>query len=228
MPTNTRLVWDLPLRLFHWLFAASIFASWGAAKFDYMEIHMALGYWMIGLLAFRVLWGFIGPRHARFSSFIAGPGTVWQYLKGMRNSTVQSIGHNPAGGIMVIVMLLLVAIQTTTGLFATDDIIWTGPYNSAVSGATAQRLTAIHHWNFNLILAAIALHIAAIAFYALIKKHTLVRSMLSGTKPAAVVPEHEAISSSQLVKALVVILISCALVYWLLHAAPPPAENVLG
>ncbi len=228
MSTETRLVWDLPLRLFHWLFAASIFASWGAAKFDYMEIHLCLGYWMIGLLAFRVLWGFIGPRHARFSSFIAGPRTVLQYLKGMRGPTVQSVGHNPAGGLMVIVMLLLVAIQAATGLFATDDIIWTGPYNPAVSNAMAERLTAIHHWNFNLILAAIALHLAAIGFYAAVKKHNLVISMLSGTKPATVVPDHEAISSSQLIKALVVILISCALVYWLLHAAPPPPADALG
>ena len=114
---------------------------------------------------------------------------------------IQTVGHNPLGGIMVIVMLVLVAFQGATGLFASDDIVWTGPYNGAVSEATADKLTSFHHLNFNIILAAVALHIMAIAFYFLVKKQNLVGAMLHGKKAADFVPEHEAITKSELVKA---------------------------
>jgi cytochrome b len=229
MAEETRLVWDLPLRLFHWLLVLSMAASWGTAElgFDWMQIHMYLGYWTLGLVLFRIIWGFIGPRHARFSSFLTGPAGVWRYAKALAAGTmIQTVGHNPLGGIMVIVMLLLVAFQAGTGLFATDDIVWTGPYNAAVSGSTAHRLTALHHLNFNIILAAVALHIMAIAFYYLVKKQNLVGAMLHGKKPADFVPEHEAITRSEIVKAVVVVVISAGLVYWLISAAPvPPDDN---
>jgi cytochrome b len=221
-----RLVWDLPLRLFHWLLVLSLAASWGTAElgFDWMQIHMYLGYWTIGLLVFRIIWGFIGPRHARFASFLTGPQGLWRYARGLAAGTmIQTAGHNPLGGISVIVMLVLVGFQAGTGLFATDDIVWTGPYNPAVSGAMADKLTSLHHANFNIILAAVALHILAITFYFLVKKQNLVGAMLHGKK---VVPPHEAISKSEIVKAIIVIAISAGLVYWLLSAAPtPPSDN---
>ncbi len=227
---SRRLVWDLPLRLFHWLFAVSILASWatGKAGFEWTPWHMRLGYWMIGLLIFRVTWGFIGPRHARFSSFLASPRRAWSYLRGLfgAGTVLHSVGHNPLGGLMVILMLALVAFQATTGLFSTDDIVWTGPYNPSVSGATAQLLTKLHHANFNLILAAVALHVSAILFYAFVKKQNLVGAMINGWKPAEAVPAEEAIESSELLKALIVIVCSSAVVYLLLSAAPPaPASN---
>jgi len=227
---SRRLVWDLPLRLFHWLFAVSILASWatGKAGFEWTPWHMRLGYWMIGLLIFRVIWGFIGPRHARFSSFLASPRKTWSHLRGLfgAGTLLHSVGHNPLGGLMVIVMLALVAFQATTGLFSTDDIVWTGPYNPSVSSATAQFLTKLHHANFNLILAAVALHVSAILFYAFAKKQNLVGAMLTGWKPAEAVPAEEAITSSELLKALIVIACSSLVVYVLLSSAPPaPAGN---
>ena len=227
MAEERRLVWDLPLRLFHWLLVLSLAALWatGEAGFDWMQYHMYLGYWTLGLIVFRLIWGFVGPRHARFSSFVASPAALWRYARGLVAGTlVQTVGHNPLGGIMVIVMLVLVCFQVTTGLFATDDILWTGPYNGAVSGATADRLTSLHHLNFNFILAAVALHIMAIAFYFLVKKQNLVGAMLHGKKPSAYVAEHEAIPKSQILKAIVVIAISAALVYWLISAAPEPPD----
>jgi len=228
MTEDKRLVWDLPLRVFHWLFAVSIFASWATAQpgSDWMKVHMRLGYWMIGLLVFRIIWGFIGPRHARFTSFLKGPTTVWGYAKGLvarAGSVAESVGHNPLGALMVVAMLLLAAFQVTTGLFASDDIAWTGPYYPKVSDATAQRLTAWHHANFNLILAAIGLHVIAIVYYTFIKRQPLVPAMLSGYKPAAAVPSHAAIGSSELMKAALVIAIAAAAVYALLSAAPPAA-----
>lgn len=222
MANEKRLVWDLPLRVFHWLFATSIFASWYTAEVDEMEIHFWLGYFMIGLVVFRLIWGFIGPKHARFSSFLKSPPAIWGYLKGKSPHTV---GHNPLGGLMVIAMILLVGAQAATGLFATDDIIWAGPYNPSVSGETAEGLTAFHHYNFNVILGAIVLHLLAIAFYAFGKRQNLIPPMLHGHKLATLVPEHEAIASSQLLKAAIVIAVSGGAVWWLVSAAPPPVDS---
>lgn len=224
-----RLVWDLPLRAFHWLFAASILASWGTAKlgFTWMPWHIRLGKWMMGLLVFRIVWGFIGPRHARFTSFLKGPSAVARYAKGLagRGEGLASVGHNPLGGLMVIIMLLLAAFQVATGLFATDDIAYTGPFNSAVSGGTASLLTHLHQINFNLIWAAIALHIGAITYYAFVKRQNLVPAMLHGWKPAEAVPAGEAITSSELWKALVVMIVAAAIVYGILSLAPASAPD---
>jgi cytochrome b len=220
MAEERRLVWDLPVRLFHWLLVLSMIASYVTAKigFETMQIHMYLGYWTTGLIVFRVLWGFVGPKHARFSSFLRGPVGIWRYARALGAGTmIESAGHNPLGGLSVILLLALVAFQVGTGLFATDDIVWTGPYNGAVSGEWAQRLTAWHHMNFNFILAAVALHLMAIAFYFLVKKQNLIGAMVHGKKP---VPANDAITKSEIVKAIIVIAIAAALVYWLLAAAP--------
>jgi cytochrome b len=226
--TSSRLVWDLPLRLFHWLFALSIVASYVTAKlgFDWMQYHFYLGYFMIGLLIFRVVWGFIGPRHARFSSFLARPSVAWSYAQHLfdRNST-PSVGHNPIGGLMVIFMLLLLVVQVSTGLFATDAVIWTGPYYPSVKQSTASLLSTIHSVNVNIILGAVGLHILAIIYYHTFKKQSLVPSMFSGYKPATLVPADHAIQSSQLFKAVIVCAIAACLVYALLANAPPPADN---
>jgi len=222
MLKDFRLVWDLPTRVFHWLLVLSIIGSYTTAKLDLMPWHMRLGELTIGMLIFRVLWGLVGPRHARFSNFIKGPGSVLQYLKG----GIKSVGHNPLGAGMVVLMLLLLAVQATTGLFSTDDIAYVGPYNPSVSHALAEQLTGIHHKNFNIILAAIVLHLCAIAYYTFVKKERLVPAMFHGQKPAEDVPAHEAIPSSQLWKALIVIAVAGGCVYWLWHAAPPPPASI--
>jgi cytochrome b len=213
-PPVTRLVWDLPLRLFHWLLVLSLAASWATAKagFDWRPLHMRLGYFTIGLVLFRLVWGFIGPRHARFASFLEGPVGVWRYARGMAAGTllIKTAGHNPLGGLMVVVMLVLLGIQTVTGLFTSDDIVYAGPYNGAVSENLAKQLGHIHH-------------VLAIAFYTFAKKQRLVPAMFTGRKPAESVAEQEAISSSQMTKACIIALICAGLVYWLVSAAPPPS-----
>jgi cytochrome b len=187
---------------------------------------MRLGNWMMGLVVFRILWGLAGPRHARFSSFLTGPRKIWSYARGLTAAgrAINSVGHNPLGGLMVIFMLMLVAVQVGTGLFATDDITWSGPYNPAVSSATARILTRVHHLNFNVIWLAISLHIAAIAFYALVKKDNLIPAMLTGWKPAEAVPADQAIETSALWRAAVVIAIAAGFVYWVVSSAPPPTD----
>ncbi|MGC1457583.1 MAG: cytochrome b/b6 domain-containing protein [Steroidobacteraceae bacterium] len=222
MLNSLRLVWDLPIRVFHWLLVLSIIGSFTTAKLGLMPWHIRFGEFMVGMLTFRVIWGLIGPRHARFSNFIKGPTSMVQYLKG----GIRSVGHNPWGAGMVVLMLLLLVLQVTTGLFSTDDIAYTGPYFPSVSHDWAEKLTAIHHKNFNIILGAIVLHLCAIVYYTFVKKESLVPAMFHGGKPAAHVPLHEAIASSQLLKALIVIAIACGCVYWLVHAAPPPPQSL--
>ncbi len=221
---DRRLVWDLPLRLFHWLFASSIIACWGTAKlgFSYMQWHMWLGYWVMGLLIFRLIWGFAGTRYARFSEFLQGPSKVFAYGRSLvRNAiSVHSVGHNPLGGLMVLLMLALVGLQVYTGLFASDDIAWSGPYNGMVSSTTAQRLTELHHFVFNLIWVAIGMHIAAILYYTFVKKERLVSAMVTGWKASDNVSVDQAIAHSALWRAAIVSAISAGVVYCILAAAP--------
>jgi cytochrome b len=224
MLKELRLVWDLPVRVFHWLLVLSIIGSYTTARLgtEWIPWHRRFGYFMIGMLIFRLIWGLIGPRHARFSNFIKGPGSMLRYLKG----GITSVGHNPLGAGMVVLMLLLLLVQVTTGLFTTDDIVWTGPYFPSVSHDLAEKLTAIHHLNFKFIEVAIVLHLCAIAYYHFIKKERLVPAMFHGSKPATYVAEQEAIPSSQLWKALLVIAVAAGCVYWLLHAAPPVPTDI--
>src|SRR6201996_201770 len=160
MLKDLRLVWDLPTRLFHWLLVATLISLYVTAKTGNTPWHMRLGYFMIGLLIFRVVWGLVGPRHARFVNFIKGPTSIGQYLKG----GIISVGHNPLGAGMVVLMLLLLVGQVTTGLFSTDDIAYVGPYNPSVAHDLAEKLTAWHHRNFNFILGAVVLHLCAILY----------------------------------------------------------------
>jgi cytochrome b len=221
---DLRLVWDLPVRVFHWLLVLSIIGSYTTAKLgtDWLPWHMRLGKFMIGMLIFRLIWGLVGPRHARFANFIRGPGAMLKYLKG----GITSVGHNPLGAGMVVLMLLLLVVQVSTGLFSTDDIVWFGPFFPAVSHDLAEKLTAIHHLNFKFIEAAIALHLCAIVYYQYVRKERLVPAMFHGGKPARYVTEQEAIASSQLWKALLVIAVAGGCVYLLLHAAPPAPTSV--
>jgi cytochrome b len=232
MHDDKRLVWDLPLRIFHWLFAASLLAAWATAKlgFAWMQWHFWIGYEVMGLLVFRVLWGIFGPKHSRFAHFLKGPTGVAGYVRSLWRAraadAAQSApaGHNPLGALMVVLMLLLAALQVASGLFASDDIAWSGPYAASVADTMVKRLTALHDLNINLIWAAIALHVGAIIFYAQVKKINLVPAMLTGYKPAQAVPDGEQIESSELWKAAVVLAISSAIVYCVLLEAPPAAS----
>jgi cytochrome b len=230
MAKDKRLVWDLPLRAFHWLLAFSILASYLTARdggFNAMMYHMWLGYWTAGLIIFRVIWGFVGPRHARFVNFVPSPKRLFLYLKGFfSGASGHSVGHNPAGSLMVLLMLVLVAVQVTTGMMATDDIYTYGPYNGAVSASTGREMTLLHGANFDWILIAVCLHVLAILYYRVFKKHKLVWPMIIGRKPAENVPEGEAIANSQLLKAVVVAVLAAAIVYAIVHFAPvpPPAD----
>lgn len=225
--SEKRLVWDLPTRLFHWLLALDILGLYLTASpgDPIIEWHFRLGYVALGLIAFRIIWGFIGPRHARFSTFLPGPGALFRYLRHFFDrSSPAAVGHNPAGALVVIVMLVMVGLQAVSGLFTSDDIVFSGPYAHAVSGETSSLMGAIHHKNFSILQWIILLHICAVLFYLFYKRQNLIGAMFTGRKPGELVPQGEAIAGSQVLKALVVAVVVAAGVWYVVNSAPPEPE----
>ena len=172
-------VWDLPTRVFHWTLAALVVGSFATVKIggNLMVWHERLGYAALALVLFRVVWGFVGGRYARFASFVRGPGRVLGYLRG---AVAPSPGHNPLGALSVLGLLAAVGFQAASGLFTNDDIAFEGPLARHVSGATSSLLTTLHRYNEKVILALVALHVAAILYYRFAKRKDLVRPMLDG------------------------------------------------
>jgi cytochrome b len=186
-PTAGRplLVWDLPTRLFHWLLLILVTVSFVTGYLGglWMRYHVWSGCSILGLLVFRLVWGFVGGRYARFSAFVRGPATALRYARAMlRRESSRYPGHNPLGGWSVMAMLTVLLVQATTGLFATDDIFTKGPLYPWVSDATSHWLTHIHMLNQEVILLLVSLHVAAVLFYLIIKRENLIKPMLTGHK----------------------------------------------
>lgn len=177
-------VWDLPTRLFHWILVALIIAQWWTAEqSNTMDYHVWGGYAVLTLVLFRLIWGFVGSETVLFSNFVRGPGAALLYAKAlMRGETPHYLGHNPMGGWSILALLILLLIQAGTGLFANDDIMIEGPLYAWVSKDTSDWLTTLHRFNFNLLLAMIAVHLSAVFFYLLVKRENLIHPMLSGRK----------------------------------------------
>lgn len=184
-------VWDFPTRLFHWVLAAAVIGSVASAKIGgaAMVWHFRFGYLVFGLLLFRLAWGLLGGRWSRFSSFLYGPAAVLRYLRGQpREGERFDVGHNPLGALSVFALLLVLVVQVATGLVGDDEIASVGPLNRFVASATGLAATAWHkRWGQWLLLGLVALHLAAIVFYAW-RRHNLIGPMLHGDKllPAGV------------------------------------------
>jgi cytochrome b len=179
--THTRIrLWDLPVRVFHWslVLAVATAVVTGELGGSWMELHGKAGLSIVGLVVFRLVWGLIGSTHARFVRFAPTPGKLKAYLRGRWRGT----GHNPLGALSVFALLALLAVQATSGLFSNDDIAFSGPLFNRVDEALAGRLTGIHKQLANVLLVLLALHVAAIAFYAGLKKDNLVKPMVTGWK----------------------------------------------
>ncbi|MCQ1059137.1 cytochrome b/b6 domain-containing protein [Photobacterium sp. DNB23_23_1] len=179
-------VWDSYIRGYHWLQAFTIGGLWYTGTEGLMDWHFSLAYLLLTLLTTRLIWGVIGSETAQFRHFIRSPKIAIQYLiatvRGNHNDkSTSSPGHNPAGAYMVVAFMLLLVTQLSTGLFANDDIISEGPFAHLVSGETSSFLTDIHALNFNVILGAICIHLAAITLYFL-RKDNLITPMLTGKK----------------------------------------------
>jgi cytochrome b len=175
-------VWDLPVRLFHWVLVALLAFSWWSGEQHEMDRHRLSGYAILTLVLFRIVWGFIGGRTARFVHFVRGPRAVLAYVRSLRRTGyAPASGHNPIGGWSVILMLGLVTSMVCTGLFAVDvDGLESGPLADYVSFEQGRTAAAAHHLLFNLLLAAVALHLVAIMFYRLWLRYDLVSPMIHG------------------------------------------------
>jgi cytochrome b len=216
------LVWDLPLRLFHWTLVLLVATSLVSAELggNAMQIHMLSGYSILTLLLFRILWGFLGGTHARFASFVRGPRAVLAYLGGvLRHDAKVHLGHNPAGAWSVMLMLAVLLVQAGTGLFANDDIATEGPLAKLISKATSDRITSIHDLNSDLLYALIGLHLAAIAFYFLVKRENLVKPMFTGLKEAGDAAADTVRHRGPIWLATLLLAACAGGVYFLIHSA---------
>lgn len=212
-------VWDLPTRLFHWVLAICVIVSLATAWVggNAMVWHLRSGYAVFALLLFRLLWGFVGGHWSRFATFAYPPSTSLRYLRGeSRPDEHHHVGHTPLGAFSVFALLLILAAQVGSGLFADDEIATTGPLNKFVSGKTASTLTYWHtgfgQW---LIVALVALHLAAVTFYAVKRKQNLIRPMLSGDKRLAAAAPASVDSLGSRLVALVAFVAAGAFVTWL-------------
>jgi cytochrome b len=174
-------VWDLPIRLFHWLLVLCIAGSLISVNLggNAIEWHAYFGYSILTLLIFRIVWGFIGSTHARFASFIPNRKSVLNYLQG---KSPRFLGHNPIGALSVFALLFVLSVQVITGLFVDDEIAFQGPMAKYVSNSVVSFLSEIHEGNQVLIYTLITIHIAAIIYYKKFKGENLIKPMISGDK----------------------------------------------
>ncbi|MCK0106539.1 cytochrome b/b6 domain-containing protein [Marinobacter sp. S0848L] len=175
--TDIRL-WDLPTRLFHWLLLLAVTGAVVTIKTGMPEWHSRFGLFVVGLLSFRIAWGFLGSTYARFSSFVRGPSAVLRYLRGQW----QGVGHNPLGALSVLALLALFGFQAVTGLFANDEISFQGPLYPLISSGWSDTLSSWHRLTEWYLYGLVALHVLAVVWYTKVKKDNLVTPMITGKK----------------------------------------------
>jgi cytochrome b len=185
---RTVKVWDVWVRLFHWLLVALLVLAWYSGEYGFDELgaktwHMRIGVAVLGLVVFRVLWGIVGSETARFSHFVRGPRAVIAHVRAMRRGEPLPIGHNPLGGWATVALLLIVLAQPVTGLFASDDILASGYLADDVPGAVQDAIGGWHKDLFNVLLALAGVHVAAVLAYVAGKRGNLIRWMVVGRRP---------------------------------------------
>jgi len=213
-------LWDLPTRLFHWLLALCVIAALVSGQIGgkLIELHGQIGLVIVGLVAFRLVWGFSGSTYARFAHFFPTPARIKDYL----NGDWRGLGHNPLGALSVFALIFLLTAQVLTGLFANDDIAFVGPLYEMIGKSFSDRLSGIHELLSNGVIALVVLHVAAIVFYVRVKKDNLLRPMLTGWKDKA---NGESAKGGGGVALIVALMIAAAAVYgasgaWLPEAVP--------
>ena len=208
-------VWDLPVRLIHWLLAGLIAFSWWSVKNHHTDWHIWSGCAVLTLLIFRLLWGFVGSSTARFASFVRGPLALRDNLLGRWSG----IGHSPLGAISVLAMFLAVAVQVALGLVSEDeDGLYTGPLYRLVSTDTSDNARDLHELWFNVILAFIVLHVAAIIYYRL-RGRKLTKAMITGR--AALSPGMQPMRAGKWWAALICLALAIGTTRWVIAGVPP-------
>jgi len=180
-------VWDVAVRVFHWLLVALIVVSFTTAQIggNAMRIHELSGFTILTLVLFRILWGIFGSTHARFGDFVRPPSQVLAYARSLLSQRRPDFyaGHNPLGGWMIVALLACLLLQAGTGLFANDDVMTEGPLYAWVSKETSDTLSQIHETNFYVLAALVAVHICAALYYLLRKRENLILPLFTGRKP---------------------------------------------
>lgn len=181
-------VWDGFVRGYHWLLLVLLIALWiTGGDLAYIDLHKNLGLVVLALLISRIMWGFVGSNTARFTQFVRSPAAAWRYLADeLKGRAREPLGHNPAGAYMILLLLALVLAQAVSGLFTNDDLFFMGPLAGLVDYDTQRALTRFHRNNFDWILIAVIVHVAAIFIY-MFKGKDLLTPMFTGSKKA---PSH--------------------------------------
>lgn len=210
------LVWDIPTRLFHWSIVLLLFISWLSADQGFMTVHLWSGSALLALLLFRIGWGIVGSTTSRFRDFIHPPRKIAGYLKAMASGEKPlHAGHNPAGGLMVAILIAVLLAQALTGLLANDGMHFSGPFANWVSEEGSAQATTLHRMIFNVILLLIWCHIVAVGFYLFVKGDNLVRPMFTGKKPHTHVPAGLQIKFTRLYIALLLLILTVGVVAWI-------------
>ena len=214
MSVKKKLIWDIPTRLFHWAIVIALCYSWYSMEIEEdLDHHFLSGFIALGLIVFRLIWGLIGSRYSRFGSIVYRPSEIVAYAKTFfSRDGGKYAGHNPMGGLSVLVLLLLILIQAGTGMFADDEYYYFAPFNKFVSAGTASVITQFHGTNAKFILGFALLHIVAIIFYRLYKREKLAMAIITGSKP----DKHdrfESIPGSRLPIAFILAIFVTAAVY---------------
>ncbi len=182
-PSSRALIWDGAIRLFHWSSVALVALAWWSAENGHMDWHRRFGLTMLGLVVFRLYWGFAGTQPARFAQFVKGPGAIAAYIRKMKRPYNPAPGHNPLGALSVLALIAALVLQVSAGLFAVDvDGLESGPLSHLVSFDQGRAAAEFHETIFNILIALIVLHVAALVFYRVRLNTNLVSAMITGRR----------------------------------------------
>jgi cytochrome b len=215
MSENKVRAWDLPTRVFHWTLVTLIILAPVTANIDdpLKTAHKAVGYAILIVVLWRVLWGFLGGSTSRFRLFFPWPWKVIPYLLAvMRGGKSEFLGHNPLGSVMVMLLLAAAAAQGIAGLFTSDDIVTAGPLYPLASTSWNKMMAVYHESGFIVILSLVALHVLANLLYSAFSKVNLIGAMISGKKPALIYADLQESSPGSVVLAIALLGVSAAAV----------------
>ncbi len=208
-------LWDVPTRIFHWLLVGLLPLAWWSAEEGHFDVHQWTGYTVLVLVVTRIVWGFFGSRHSRFSDFVVGPVAAFAYARGQG---ADSAGHNPLGGWSVLALLALLLAQAVSGLFNSDDVLYSGPLHYWAGSELRSVMGVLHDVAFNALLALVTLHVAAVSYYQWRRKQQLLQAMLRGRAPGR---EGTEAPIAWWRAALIAAVVALAL-WWVLAQAPQP------
>ena len=176
-------IWDLPTRIFHWSIVLLVAFSWFSNRQNWMQLHFISGYTILGMLIFRLLWGFVGSETSRFFQFLKHPIEAFRHLARLRvREPDHEVGHNAAGGWMVLGLLTLLLLQVATGLGSNDDVMVEGPLAKYIGKEWSDQFGRMHGLNFKLIELAVLAHVGAVLSYFVLKRQNLLGPMITGFK----------------------------------------------